>query len=120
MSLLDSANEDVVVYPEEVTIDADGNTKTRPSKTGIPARARLQVQGQSGTSARRAEQHDTGFESEKVYTVRFPRSFTAEHGILGAQSQIEWNGQRWAVFGDANRYNGSRRTQHVEYVIRRS
>lgn len=116
MSLLDSANEDVIVYPEETVIDADGNVRTRPSATGIPTRARLQVQGQSGTSARRQEQDNEGYEGEKVYKIRFPRSFPH---ILGAQSVIEWRGQRWAVFGDANYYTGSRNTSHVDYTIKR-
>lgn len=116
MSLLDLGNEDIVIYPEVATTDADGNTVTRPSLTGIAAKARLQVQGQSGTSSRRQEQDNEGYESEKVYKMRLPRSFTQ---ILGAQSQIEWKGVRWAVFGDVNRYNGSPRTAHVNYTIKR-
>ncbi|AXH44648.1 head-to-tail stopper [Mycobacterium phage PhishRPhriends] len=121
MSLLDGgpAYEDVIVYPEEVFTDEDGNTQTRPSKTGIPAKARFQVQGQSGTSARRAEQDNEGFESEKVYRMRFPRSWDAEHGVLGAQSEIEWRGARWALFGDVNFYNSSRRTARVDYTVKR-
>lgn len=119
MSLLDYAFEDVVVYPEEVVIDADGNTKTQPSKTGIPAKASLHIQGQSGTSARRAEQDNEGFESEQVYKLRFPRSFTEQHGLLGMQSQIEWQGKRWAVFGDPRVYTSSKRTAHVSYTIKR-
>lgn len=116
MSLLDRGTVDITIYPEEVVTDMDGNTRTRPSKTGIPAKARLQVQGQSGTSSRRQEQDNEGYESEKVYKMRLPRSFTT---ILGAQSQIEWNGQRWAVFGDATYYLDSPRTAHVEYTIKR-
>jgi hypothetical protein len=116
VSLLDSGNEDVVVYLEETTTDMDGNTRTRPSTTGIPAKARIQVQGQSGTSARRSEQDNEGYESEKVYKVRFPRSWPY---VLGAQSQIEWRGERWAVFGDVNLYNGSSRTAHVDYTMKR-
>jgi len=119
VSLLDYAFEDVVVYPEEVTTDDDGNTKTRPSATGIPAKARLQFQGQSGTSARRAEQDIEGFESEQVYNLRFPKTFTAEHGLLGMQSQIEWQGKRWCIFGDPRVYTSSKRTAHIDYIIRR-
>src|SRR5260370_1106150 len=89
MSLLDSgpSYEPCTVYLEEMVVDADGNKKTRPSATGTPATARFQIQGQSGTSSRRREQDNEGFESEKVYRIRFPRSWTA---ILGAQSEIEW------------------------------
>lgn len=116
MSLLDTGREDIIIYPEEVVEDSDGNTRTQPSKTGIPAKARLQVQGQSGTSSRRAEQDNEGFTTEKVYRMRLPRSFPF---VLGAQSQIEWRGERWAVFGDASFYNGSRRTAHLGYTIKR-
>lgn len=118
MSLLDSGPgyEPCTVYPEVTVTDADGNTITKASNTGIVTKARFQIQGQSGTSSRRAEQQSEGFESERVYTVRFPRSFQ----ILGAQSQIEWNGQRYNIFGDAQRYTSSRRTAHVVYTIRRS
>lgn len=118
MSLLDGGGryEPVTVFLEEVVTDTDGNTRTRPSKTGIRATARFQVQGQSGTSARRAEQDNEGFMTEKVYKVRFPLSFRY---TLGAQSQIEWRGERWVVFGDANRYNGSPNTSRHTYTVRR-
>jgi len=107
--------EDIIVYPEEVVTDQDGNTRTRPSKTGYPAKARFQIQGQSGTSARRAEQDNEGYETEQVYKMRMPKGSP----ILGAQSQIEWRGARWSVFGDHHWYNSSRRTAHVEYAIKR-
>ncbi|QGH79691.1 head-to-tail stopper [Gordonia phage Anon] len=121
MSLLDTGAryEPVTVYPEEMIIDDDGNEFTRPSKTPIQAIARFQIQNQSGTSARRAEQDNEGFLSEKVYRMRFPRSFTKQHGILGAQSEVVWAGKRWAVFGDAIVYNGSVATARVDYTIKR-
>lgn len=121
MSLLDTGAryQPVTVYPEELQIDDDGNKFTGPSETGIPAIARLQVANQSGTSARRAEQDNEGFSTEKVYKMRFPRSFTKEHGILGAQSEIVWKGQRWAVFGDATEYDSSPALSRVDYTIKR-
>lgn len=117
MSLLDrGCTEDVAVYPEEVVTDIDGNVRTQASASPIQVKARLQVQGQSGTSSRRQEQDNEGFESEKVYTIRFPRSFTQE---LGAATQIEWRGERWSLFGDVNRYTSSPRTSHQTYTIKR-
>jgi len=117
MSLLDSTNEDVIVYPEEMVIDRDGNKMTRPSATGIPARARIWPQSQSGTSALRVEKNDgRGFHTEQYYSLRFARNFGH---VLGAQSQIEWQGKRWSVFGDPVRYNGSARTRHFQYTIAR-
>ncbi|AEL17666.1 head-to-tail stopper [Mycobacterium phage Bonamassa] len=119
MSLLDQGTDDVIVYPEEVVIDKDGNTRTRPSKVGVPARARIQVLGQSGTSSRRQEQDNEGYETEKVYTIRFDRESDRRLGRLGAQSTVEWDGRIWALFGDENVYNSSPRTAHRTYTIKR-
>ncbi|QFG04494.1 head-to-tail stopper [Mycobacterium phage Jeeves] len=121
MSLLDTGAryQPCIVYPEVLVIDGDGNKRTKASTTGIPAIARFQVANQSGTSARRAEQDNEGYESEKVYRMRFPRSFTKEHGELGAQSEIEWRGKRWALFGDATVYDSSPSLARVDYTIKR-
>ncbi|MDP7733643.1 hypothetical protein [Mycobacterium paragordonae] len=118
MSLLDRGPcyEPCEVYLEELVEDIDGNPRTRASSTPTPAKARFQIQWQSGTSSRRQEQDNEGFESEKIYMVRFPRSFP--HPI-GAQSKIKWRGEMWSVFGDANRYNSSPRTAHDVYTIKR-
>jgi hypothetical protein len=121
MSLLDTGAryQPVLVYREELVVDDDGNKFTRPSKTPIKAIARLQVANQSGTSARRAEQDNEGFSTEKVYRMRFPRSFTRDYGVLGAQSEIVWRGERWALFGDATEYDSSPALQRVDYTIKR-
>jgi hypothetical protein len=115
MSLLDYTTEDVIVFPEIAEEDADGNTRTRPSDVGFAARMRVQVQGQSGTSSRRQEQDNEGYETEKVYTIRFPRGFP----VLGAQSRLKWRGQWWALFGDVNVYSMSPRTAHHTYTMKR-
>lgn len=116
MSLLDRGTEDILVFLEKTMVDEDGNTRTYASREGIPAKVRLQVLGQSGTSARRAEQDNEGYEGEKVYSLRFPRSWPH---LLGAQAQVEWRGVRWAVFGDANYYTNSPNTTHLTYTIKR-
>ncbi|RAV17188.1 hypothetical protein DQP55_04175 [Mycolicibacterium sp. GF69] len=110
MSLLDTANEEVVVYLEETTTDADGNTITKPSATCIETRARIQPVGTP------TEEQDSGYQTASRYRLRFPRSWPH---VLGAQSQIEWNGKRWSMIGDLIRHNGSARTRHVHYVIER-
>lgn len=120
MSQLDVMNSDVVVYPQVTEPNRHGNTTTKASDTGVPTPARIQVASSSGTSARRAEQDNEGFESEVFYRIRFPRSFDANHGILGMQSQIEWEGKRYGIFGIPQRYMGSPRTAHVEYLMQRS
>lgn len=119
MSLLDNgANyEECTVYLEETTTDSDGNTITRASSIGTPTEARFQVKSQSGTASRKAEESSEGFESEQVYSMRLPRSFPY---TIGAQSQVDWRNKRWSIFGDASRFNGSRKTAHITYVIKRS
>ncbi|MGZ6053973.1 MAG: hypothetical protein ACXWOV_00170 [Isosphaeraceae bacterium] len=120
MSLLDSGTEDVIIYPEIVVKDSDGNVQTKASDVGIPAKASLQIQNQSGTSSRKAEQQEEGYETERVYTMRLARSFIKKHGLIGAQGQVEWRGQRFGIFGDVMEYTRSRRTRHVIYTLRRS
>jgi hypothetical protein len=108
VSLLDRGSEDVTVFLEESVTDADGNIKTRPSATGITTTASVQLIGTP------AESQDTGYQTGSRYRLRFPRSWPH---TLGAQSQIEWNGQRWSLDGDASLHNSSRRTAHATYVI---
>ena len=116
MSLLDHSQslEPCVVFPEIVKIDPDGNKKTCPADFGIPAKARFQEFYQSGTSSRRVESDNEGFNSEQLYRIRFDRKSQREvGGLIGAQSQIEWQGKRYAFFGDGWPYNGSRRTRRT-------
>jgi hypothetical protein len=117
MSLLDRVNEDVIVFLEEEYTDSDGNVMVRPSTTGFSAQAMIQPAAQSGTSARRAEQDNEGFETEENYRVRFSRSFPYE---LKPQSRLEWRGEYWSVVGFPVRYSSSRRTRHLDYMIRRT
>lgn len=117
VSLLDRGRETVIVYPEITWTDEDGNPMTGPSPIGIETRATVQIQAQSGTSSRRADLEEEGFETEQVFRMRLPREFPT---ILGAQSSVEWRGDRYVIFGDHRYYNGSGRTRHVEYSIKRS
>lgn len=79
MSLLNRGTEVVTVFPEEAVTDADGNTKTRPSATGIVARAVVQPM----TST---EDALVGFQTEAKYRLRL----VGYPSLLGAQSQVEW------------------------------
>lgn len=107
MSLLTRGTEVVTVYPEELTIDGYGNKITRASTDGVVCRA--VVQPISST-----EDQSVGFLSEERLRLRL---VGWQGGILGAQSQVEWNGKRYSVDGDAKQYNGSRRTAHVDYTL---
>lgn len=118
MSLLDSWNAEVLLFPEEVVIDMDGNIRTRAAQTPIPLKVTLQVQGQSGTSARRAEQDMEGFETEQVLRMRLRRQ--DEHIVIGAQSKVQWGDRMYSVFGDARPYMGSDRTKHKIYTLWRA
>lgn len=127
MSLLDRGpdQQPCNVYLEVTTTDADGNTITKASTTPTPTTARFQIQNQSGTSSRRAESNDEGYFTEKVYSVRFTRSFEAAHGPLGSQAIIGWGldskgrEAKYEIFGDVLEYTSSRRTKHRTYTIRR-
>jgi hypothetical protein len=109
MSLLNRGTETVTVYPEEVVTDRDGNDRTRPSAVGVVVRAVVQPIGTP------TETQDGGFQTVSRYRLRLV-GYTDE---LGAQSQIEWKGVRWAIEGEPIRYNGSPRTRHTAYVIAR-
>jgi hypothetical protein len=120
LSLLDRAKQDIVVYPQEVFEDDLGNTLIRPAAVGYEAKAEIQPARQSGTSARRAEQDNEGYETEETYRMRFTRYHDSTHAPLGQGSQVEWKGKRWSVVGFPTEYMGSSRTAHIDYMIRRS
>lgn len=120
MALLDKAQQDVVVYPQESFEDDLGNTLIRPSAVGYEAKAEIQPARQSGTSARRAEQDNEGYETEETYRLRFSRKHDREHAPLQQGAQVQWNGRRWFVVGNPTIYMGSPRTAHIDYQIRRT
>ncbi|MDU3079017.1 MAG: hypothetical protein E7B29_22455, partial [Mixta calida] len=74
--------------------------------------------GQSGTAARRAEQDNEGYESEKVLRMRLRRE---DEGLeVGAQAKVDIEGKIYSVFGDATVYRCSPRTGHLDYTLRRA
>ena len=115
MSLLNRGTETVKVFQEVQTpeIDSDGNKVTRAAKVGTTYRAVVQpIEAMSANT----EDMDGGFLTESRYRLRlinYP-------GVLGAQSQVEWNGKRYSIQGDARIYNGSRRTSHAVYTMVRT
>lgn len=115
-SLLNRPNAEVLVYPETATIDADGNTITRPAAVGVPSKARIQVAGPA------TETQKQGFETSERLNIRLI-GWTG--GELGAQAAISWGTddlgrpKMYAIEGEPLRYIGSRRTAHTEYIVRR-
>lgn len=118
MSQLDRWNKIVQLYPEIVKTDKDGNTRTCASDTPIALKVWLAPVGQSGTAARRSEQDNEGYESEKLMRMRMIRS--NHHITIGAQARIGIDGNFWSVFGDKTEYMATSRTAHQEYTLRRA
>lgn len=116
MSLLDQANAEVILYPEEVTTDRDGNVRTRPSKTGIPLKVWLAPIGRTMYAS--PETGNIGFESSDALRMRLLQKDTDTH--VGAQGQVEIDGERWSVDGDAVQTRMKGRTRRAEYILRRS
>ena len=118
MSLLVRWNAEVLVYLEEAVEDRDGNIRTRAAKEPTPMKVWLAPVSQSGTSARRAEQDNEGYETERVLRMRLLRK---DMGVkIGAQSKVEIEGEMWSVFGDRTQYRASNRTHHHDYTLRRA
>lgn len=115
MSLLDQHNAEVILYPEEVTTDMDGNTRTRPSKTGIPLNVWLAPIGRTMYAS--PETNEIGFEISDALRMRLLQKDTDLH--VGAQAQVEVDGNRWSVDGDAVQTRMKGRTRRAEYVLRR-
>ena len=120
MSLLDRAKEDILVFHQVTVESLDGNIMITASDVGVPEKAEIQAARQSGTSARRAEQDNEGFETEEVYRLRFSREYDRTHPVLGPAAEIEWRGLRWSLVGMPTHYRGSRRTAHIDYQVRRT
>ncbi len=114
MSLLQRGTETVVVFPEEVYTDGDGNTLTRASATGVVCRAVVQPLGVVGAQT---ETQVGGFQTTSKYRLRIASGYP---GRLGAQSAVEWQGRRYSIDGEPRMHNGSPRTAYTDYVMARS
>lgn len=119
MSLLDIGRETVTVYHQETFTSPDGNPMYRASTTDVEVITNcvVQLSAQSGTSARRVEQDEEGYDTEQVYRFRPPRWYARK---LGFQAQVEWRGVRWSIIGHPKEFNGSDNTFHTDYTLRRT
>lgn len=118
MSRLDKGNTLVMIFPEIESFDEDGNPFRKASDEGYERWVLIQPLPQSGTSARRAEQDNEGFETEQIYRMRFRRR--DDFSELGPRSYIIWNDEMWQVFGHPTLYNSSPRTRHFDYTLKRT
>jgi hypothetical protein len=113
MSLLHRGTEVVTVFPEEMVIDSDGNKFTRPSSVGVVSRAVVQVRAISGSQAAGTEKDNVTEERLRLRLVNW------QLPELGVQAQVEWEGRRYSVHGEPQRYRGSPRTAHTTYTLLR-
>ena len=108
MSLLTRGRHRVTVYPAVDAVDGDGNPCQAASPTGCAAYATIQPLSSEETEA-------LGLQTTESYRLHFTDS-----RVIGPGSQICWLGKRWSVDGFPKRHTGSRRTEHLEYRIRRA
>lgn len=116
MSLLRKGTEVVTIYPEETFTDVDGNSRTRAGTVGVVVRAVVQPI----TSVNNSEDNKIGDLTETKYRLRLAGGWPTGDGVLGAQSQVEWQGKRYAILGEPMFYTGSPKTSHVDYVMVRN
>ena len=62
------------------------------------------------------EHQTVGFETESKYWLRL----VGYSGVLGAQSQVDWQRKRYAIDGDPSVYNGSRPEPHWRALCARA
>lgn len=105
MSLLDTGNETITVYPQERITDDRGNVLWRPSTTPVRVRCRVQP-------VTTDEPAVAGQATETTYRV------IARDAPLGPWARVEWDGRTWDVVGEPQRYSGSPATRHVDALIR--
>lgn len=128
MSLLDRGTVPCKIYPTVTVTDSDGNTVTRASQTPIETVGRFWPQVQSsGSTNPYMEEEKIGFLTEQFYTAQFPRAVEEEFGPFNPMSKVSWgpsgaSGRErvWEIFGQPIVYNGSAKTKHTTYMLRRA
>lgn len=108
MSLLDRGAETLDVYPEVTTTDDLGNVVVGPASE--PVRITASVQPVTSDELAAAGQ-------DLVTTYRL----IARTAPVGAWARIRWvnaGGSWWDVIGRPRRYGMSRRTAHIDAILR--
>ena len=108
MALLDRGEETLDVYPEVTTTDDLGNVIVRPAST--PTRITASVQPVTSDELAAAGQ-------DLVTTYRL----IARTAPVGAWARIRWvnhGGTWWDVIGKPRRYGMSKRTAHIDAILR--
>ncbi|ASU81408.1 hypothetical protein CDO52_00195 [Nocardiopsis gilva YIM 90087] len=108
MSLLDRGEEFLDIFPEVTTTDDLGNVIVRPADEPVRIRASVQPVTSDELSA-------VGQDLATTYRV------ICRSAPLGAWSRVRWvtnGGTWWDVIGRPRRYGMSRRTAHIDALIR--
>lgn len=105
MSLLDTGNETVLVWPQVETTDPDGNPVRVPADAPVTVRGRVQPVSSADVIA-------AGQQTSTRYR------FSSRTAPLGAWARVHWDGRDWDVDGEPLTSNGSRRTRHVVAILR--
>lgn len=105
MSLLDHGTETLLVWPETVTTDGDGNPVRVPAEEPVTVTGR--VNPVSSDDAIVAGQQVTT--TYRVITRDAP---------LGPWARVRWRGRDWDVVGEPQWFRGSPRTRHVVAYLR--
>ena len=113
MSLLDRGPEPVTVYPAVVAVDWEGNTLVRAGTTPVRVRATVQP-----IAASRDDMDATGYRTDQMYRLRFPRGVDVPGMAEGAR--VVWRGSTYSVVGPPLIYSGSSRTAHTDWTIRKT
>ena len=87
MSLLDTGNETILVYPQEQATDDRGNRVWQPAATPVEVRCRVQID-------QTTEPTVSGQATTTTYRV------IARTAPLGPWARVEWRGRAWDVVGE--------------------
>ncbi|WP_181448642.1 phage head completion protein [Nonomuraea aridisoli] len=104
MSLLDGGPDEVLIYPEVVTLDERGNEVRVPAETPVPARGRVQPVASS----------EAAVAGQQVTTTY---RFITRNAPLGAWARVVWDGREWDLAGEPQWSRGSLRTRHVTALL---
>ncbi|MFE3461368.1 hypothetical protein ACFXKD_27810 [Nocardiopsis aegyptia] len=105
MSLLDGGPDEVLIYPEVESTDADGNPIRVPALVPVAVRGRVQPVTSEDVIA-----------AGQQTTTRY--RFITRDAPLGAWALVTWDGRDWDLEGEPLWSRGSKRTRHVTAILR--
>lgn len=105
MSILDDGPDELLVWHQVESLDADGNPVLAPGRSPVRVRGLMQP-------VESAQDLTAG--QELLTTYRFSsRTFPA-----GPASRVRWDGRDWDVMGEPLRRGSSEATAHITVLLR--